>query len=136
MRIVADTNILVSAIIRPNGRFARHIRLGKFLLLVSDALLDELVEVLSRPKLRTKYNLTPEYIYSFLQLLHSRSEHVDITESITVCRDEDDDKFLELAVSGGADVIVTYDTDLLSLHPFREIPIVKPVDFWSILEQQ
>ena len=50
---------------------------------------------------------------------------------IGVCRDPNDDKFLELALSGGADCIVSGDKDLLVLHPFRGVPIVTPRDFVS-----
>jgi predicted nucleic acid-binding protein len=45
------------------------------------------------------------------------------------CRDPTDDKFLELAVSGNADLILSGDKDLLTLHPFRGIPIVTPAAF-------
>jgi predicted nucleic acid-binding protein len=56
-------------------------------------------------------------------------ELVTITERIAACRDATDDKFLELAVNGKADVIVSGDADLLVLNPFREIPIVMPAAF-------
>ena len=49
----------------------------------------------------------------------------EIQEKIQACRDVKDDKFLELAVNGNADVIVTGDADLLVLNPFREIEIIK-----------
>ncbi len=52
-----------------------------------------------------------------------------ITETITACRDPKDDKFLELAVSGQADLIISSDNDLLVLHPFRGISILKPAAF-------
>ena len=52
-----------------------------------------------------------------------------IAERITACRDPTDDKFLELAVNGGADLIVSGDGDLLALNPFRDIPIVTPAAF-------
>ena len=52
------------------------------------------------------------------------AELVPITERIAACRDPTDDKFLELAVSGRADLIVTGDADLLTLNPFRSIPII------------
>jgi predicted nucleic acid-binding protein len=52
-----------------------------------------------------------------------------ITERIVACRDPTDDKFLELAVSGNADLILSGDKDLLTLHPFRGIPIVTPAAF-------
>jgi uncharacterized protein len=57
------------------------------------------------------------------------AELVAISERIAACRDPRDDKFLELAVSGHADLIVSGDRDLLALNPFREIPIVTPATF-------
>ena len=54
---------------------------------------------------------------------------VNITEHIAACRDPKDDKFLELAVSGRADLIVSGDQDMLALNPFRGIPIVTPAAF-------
>jgi len=57
------------------------------------------------------------------------AELVSITERITVCRDPTDDKFLELAANGHADLILTGDKDLLVLNPFRGIQIVGPATF-------
>jgi putative PIN family toxin of toxin-antitoxin system len=57
------------------------------------------------------------------------AELVTITERIACCRDPHDDKFLELAVSGRADMIVSGDADLLALNPFCGIPIVTPAMF-------
>jgi predicted nucleic acid-binding protein len=57
------------------------------------------------------------------------AELVPIAERIAACRDPTDDKFLELAVNGHADLIVTGDRDLLALNPFRQIPIMTPADF-------
>jgi hypothetical protein len=136
MRVVADTNVLVSAAIRPNGRFTVQVRQGAFLLLVSDVILNELVDVLRRPRLRKKYNLTPKYIHTYLHLIRLRSELVEPTETITACRDKDDNKFLEAAVSGKADCLVTHDSDLLVLHPFLDIPIVSLSDFWNLLAKR
>jgi uncharacterized protein len=65
----------------------------------------------------------------------TKAELVSITESIALCRDPKDDKFLELAMSGGADVIVSGDADLLVLNPFRGIPIVPPATFVRDTEQ-
>ena len=52
-----------------------------------------------------------------------------IIEAVSGCRDPDDDKFLELAVNGRADVIVSGDEDLLALDTFRGIPIITPAAF-------
>lgn len=60
------------------------------------------------------------------------SEFVEITESVQVCRDPKDDRISELAVSGGAAYIVTGDTDLLVLNPFRGIEILRPADFLAL----
>ncbi len=48
---------------------------------------------------------------------------------ITDCRDEKDNKYLELAVAAGAEIIVSSDDDLLALHPWREIRIVRPAEY-------
>ena len=57
------------------------------------------------------------------------AERVAITATIKACRDATDDKFLELAVSGRAELVLSGDKDLLVLHPFRGIPIVAPAAF-------
>ena len=62
----------------------------------------------------------------FVAVLTRETEWVDVNEQITACRDPKDNKFLELAVSGRATHIITGDTDLLALHPFRGIQIVPP----------
>jgi putative PIN family toxin of toxin-antitoxin system len=64
-----------------------------------------------------------------MRKLMAEAEAVEITERIAACRDATDDKFLELAVNGEADVIVSGDADLLVLNPFRGIPIVAPAAF-------
>ncbi|MEO7271642.1 MAG: putative toxin-antitoxin system toxin component, PIN family, partial [Vicinamibacterales bacterium] len=53
----------------------------------------------------------------------------EVVQHVRACRDPKDDKFLELAVNGGASVIVTGDADLLSLHPFRGIDILPPAAY-------
>gem|GEM_PF-6248435 len=87
----------------------------------------ELAEVLARNKLN-KY-LTEQDRMRFLVALLKESDLVAITEQIDECRDPSDNKFLELALCGNADVLVTGDNDLLVLNPFRGIAIVTPRDF-------
>jgi putative PIN family toxin of toxin-antitoxin system len=102
--------------------------------LISVPVLLELAEVLSRRKLN-KYLLEEERM-RFLVALLRESELVEITEAVTDCRDAKDNKFLELAVSGKADFIVSGDQDLLVLNPFRGIPILTPRAFLSSSSQQ
>lgn len=68
-----------------------------------------------------------------MQTLASKIEAIEITESITICRDRKDDKFLEVAVNGKADYLITGDRDLLVLHPFRNIQIPNPSRFSGTL---
>ncbi|HEY1795748.1 MAG TPA: putative toxin-antitoxin system toxin component, PIN family [Stellaceae bacterium] len=64
----------------------------------------------------------------------ARAELIEITERIAACRDPTDDKFLELAVNGRADLIVTGDRDLLARDPFRNNPIIRPAAFMQSVE--
>lgn len=86
----------------------------------------ELFVTLARPRLAP---LIPPRFGDWLTELLAAAELVTITEPITACRDPKDDKFLELAVNGHADLIVSGDADLLALNPFRGIPIVTPAAF-------
>ena len=129
MRFVFDTNVIVSAVLLagsvPRQAFDKALDEGKMLLSVPVLL--EVAEALGRKKL-DKYLLEEERM-RFLVALLKETELVEITEEISECRDEKDDKFLELAVSGNADLIVSGDDDLLVLNPFRGIPILTPKEF-------
>jgi uncharacterized protein len=95
-------------------------------LLKSAATETQLLAVLERPYFGPR--LSPVYLRNVRRIL-ANAELVTIIERIAACRDPTDDKFLELAVNGRADVIVTGDVDLLVLDPFRDIPIIAPVAF-------
>ncbi|NUM49290.1 MAG: putative toxin-antitoxin system toxin component, PIN family [Anaerolineales bacterium] len=84
-------------------------------------------DVLGREKFN-KY-VSEEERLEFLSGLLQEVELIEISEPVSECRDPKDDKFLELAVNGKAECIISGDGDLLSLHPFREITIVTPRDF-------
>ena len=129
MRAVFDTNVIVSAALLagsvPRRAFDKALDGGS--ILISVPVLLELAEVLGRPKLN-KYLLEEERMRFLISLLKA-AELVEVTERVAVCRDAKDDKFLELAVSSRADCIVSGDADLLTLNPFRGIPIITPADF-------
>jgi putative PIN family toxin of toxin-antitoxin system len=137
MRVVLDTNILVRAVIMPHGTVGPvllRLRNGDYSLLYSQSLLEELIEVLLRPRIYRKYGLSQEDIKTVVSLILLRGEEVTPQESTNICRDPKDDKFLEVAVSGMADVIVSGDEDLLTLSPFRAIQIVPPRAFLQMLD--
>lgn len=129
MRCVFDTNVIVSAALLSESvpRQAFDKATGRGTILISAPVLLELAEVLGRPKLN-KYVLEEERM-RFLVALLKESELVEVTEAVNECRDAKDNKFLELALSGKADHVVSGDQDLLVLSPFRGIPIVTPRDF-------
>lgn len=92
---------------------------------MSYSIVNELNEVLSRPKFR-RY-LSAEKRDIFLWSLFRKARFIDvIKEKIDICRDAKDNQFLELAVNGEADFIISGDDDLLVLNPFRNILIVTP----------
>jgi putative PIN family toxin of toxin-antitoxin system len=136
LRAVVDTNILVRAVIKPLGSVGpvlRRLRDGAYVLLYSEPLLTELVDVLNRPRIRDKYSLTPDDIETVVALVLLRGEGIVPTRRIDICRDPKDNMLLEAAADGNADVIVSGDKDLLDLEAFEEIPIVGPADFLARL---
>ena len=137
MRVVVDTNVLVRALIKPHGTVGPvllRLRHGDYTLLYAQSLLEELVDVINRPRIRDKYKLTDEDIETVVSLILLRGEAVTPVERITACRDPKDDKFLEVAVAGKADVIVSGDRDMLVLEQVGDIPILPPSALLEMLE--
>jgi putative PIN family toxin of toxin-antitoxin system len=127
-RLVLDTNVVVSGMLfpgsAPNWALLKA-QSGR--VLASDATLLELVEVMSRARFDryVEAGIRKQLVAAYM----SACETVQITSSIRACRDRRDDKFLEVAVDGRADVIVTGDLDLLALNPFRGIAILSPTAY-------
>jgi len=128
-RWVFDTNLLVSRLLAPGGTAARAVdrALESGVLLVSDDTLAELARVLARP--RFDPYVSPGEREQFLRLLGGVARMVHITRRLQVCRDPKDDKFLDVAINGEADAIITGDKDLLVLHPFHGLPIMTAAQF-------
>jgi len=129
LRFVFDTNTIVSALLLPDSKprqaLDRAQDLGK--ILISMPALLELNEVITRSKF-DKY-VSEEKRKEFLAALVKQAEFLDITEQVTDCRDAKDNKFLELAVCGGAVCVISGVGDLLALHPFRGISILQAGNF-------
>jgi uncharacterized protein len=132
LRVVCDTNVLVSAVMFPEstpGRAFTHARHAGKLLTTPD-LASELRDVLSRPKM-ARYiaeDLRDEFLAAYLAM----AEFVVTTEQITACRDPKDNQVLETAIDGHATCILSGDKDLLVLNPFRDIPILTPSEFLGL----
>lgn len=128
MRLVLDTNVLVSAALKRNSIPAEVVDIAakNQLLLKSEATEGQLFDVVARPYFAS---LISEDTRTWLRTLLAKAEAIAIIERIVACRDPTDDKFLELGVNGNADVIVSGDADLLALDPFRGISVVAPAEF-------
>jgi uncharacterized protein len=128
MRAVVDTNVLVSAALKDESQSAIAVRVADRhgVVLKSIETERQLFDVLGRPYLAP---IIAPAARDWLLQLFVAAELVKIVERIAACRDPTDDKFLELAISGRADVIVTGDADLPALDPLRNIPIVTPAGF-------
>jgi putative PIN family toxin of toxin-antitoxin system len=131
-RLVVDTNVVLSAILFPNSVPGRALYLAQgSVALASKLTLQELNEVAKRSRFdryveaEKRRRLVAEYVRATVT--------VDIPFPIRACRDPRDDKFLEVAVHGRADLILNGDADLLALHPFRGIAILSPAEY---LEQE
>ncbi len=128
-RIVVDTNVFVSGVIFPLSipRQAVNLVLEQGILLLSEPTYEELIRVLYRSKLDGY--VSRERREAFLRQLGSVAEFVPIIQLVREWRDPKDDKFLEVALNGRADVIITGDEDLLALHPWREGAILTPAEY-------
>jgi uncharacterized protein len=129
-RIVVDTNVLVSRLILPEsisaqalGRTESNARL-----LISEATMYELADVLSRAKFDRYVSL--EDRKGFIERLTQIAEMVPIIQVVRDCRDPKDNKFLEVALNGRADAIITGDKDLLGMNRWRGIEILSPHDYF------
>ena len=128
-RVFLDTNVIVSRVILPNSLHARAVNTitDTCDLLLSAEVISELEEVFRRPKLDRYNDLTTRLKY--LWALVEAATPIQVVDTVTDCHDPKDNKFLELALSGKADVIVTGDDHLLCLHPWRGILILTPADY-------
>jgi len=126
---VVDTNTFVSAILSTSSIPAQAVdkafRMGPVLRSVDTW--HELEDVLLRKKF-DKFQAA-ELRREYLEFLNGALEMISVRSTLRVCRDPNDDKFLELAIDGLADFIVTGDDDLLELHPFRGIAIMTPMAY-------
>jgi len=128
-RFVFDTNTIISGLLVPDSKprqaFDRAQEQGS--ILISMPVLAELNEVLSRKKFDGY--LPEEKRKRFLTALAKEAALIEVTQEVLGCRDPKDNKFLELAVCGNADCIISGDKDLLELNPFRGIAILNPDEF-------
>ena len=120
-RVVLDTNVLVSATIRPlgpPGRVLAALAAGAFQHITSPQILEEMRGALFAEELRAYQRLTPGEIEGLLMSVERGSLLVPGTAEVHVCRDPDDDKFFAAALEGTADYIVSGDPDVQAVRSY------------------
>lgn len=132
MQVVIDTNIWISFLISNLLKgLDDSILSGRVEVKICRQQLDEIIEVLRRPKF--KKHFTEDDIAEFIYFLSKTASIINIRDEIKDCRDVKDNFILETAIVGNAELIVTGDKDLLELNPYHGVKIIPPKQFEKIL---
>jgi hypothetical protein len=138
MRIVLDTNVLVSAFISKRGQPARLLDLlltfPEIQLVVSDPILEELGDVLSREEVRQRFHYSIRDIKSFVRAVRNVSVRVKIKSDFdVVAEDPKDNVILNTAYDARADYVVSGDRHLQKLRRFKGVRVVNPNQMMKVL---
>ncbi|MDD5484103.1 MAG: putative toxin-antitoxin system toxin component, PIN family [Kiritimatiellae bacterium] len=134
-RIVLDSNVIISAFLFGGhpARIVEHVLDGSLQCFVSLAILDEIRDVLQRPK----FGLSSEQALAFIEELHNLCRAVTPTARVrAINADPDDNRVLECALAADADTIVSGDSHLLNLGQWQNIRILAPAEFIREFEGQ
>ncbi len=139
LKIVADTNLIVSAVITSYGNSARVLELFRKNLIeivISEEITIEIQRVLNYPKIRKRHGWSQEEIKRFVKRLKKFCIVVapEAHSDSIVKQDASDDKFLDCAVAGEVDYIITGDNHLLNLGQYSGIPIITPKQFLDSIQ--
>jgi putative PIN family toxin of toxin-antitoxin system len=132
MKLVVDANVFISAFYWGGNpqRIIERIIEGMDELYISNELLNEIAEVMARPKFKSE----PALIDRYIKTIEKLGKKVFLTGSIAgICRDKDDDDKLECGMLGAVDYIITGDTDLLVLNNYDQIKIVTVKKYLEIM---
>jgi putative PIN family toxin of toxin-antitoxin system len=136
-RAVLDANVYVSAVIQPDGTpgrlVERFVRDEAFEVVVSPAIVDEVLRVLTYPKVRKLISGEAEPELWFEDLVVLADMVPGEVQLSGVCEDPDDDKYVAAALEGRADHVVTGDQGFLELREYQGVRIVNPRAFLDLL---
>jgi putative PIN family toxin of toxin-antitoxin system len=137
LRVVLDANVFVSAYIHPEGTpgqiIQSFLRDSSFELVLTEAIIDEVLEALAYPKVRkaTRSKIDPSLWFEDLVVLSQLvGDHIEIPRLST---DPDDDKYIACAIEGRATFVVTGDPDLLDVRQHEGVRIVTPRSFLDLI---
>lgn len=138
LRVVLDTNIIVSGIISSSGnprRILQAWRQKEFTLLSSEAVIQEVTKVFHYPHLSETYQISESDVQIVVQSLVNDAELLEDLYEVERSRDPDDNVLLACALEGKADYLVSGDSDLLSIKYYHGTQIRTPKQFLEILER-
>lgn len=128
IRIIIDTNLWISFLI--SNTFSELDALifeKKCILIFSDELLSEFIEVIQRPKFKSFFS--EDDIESILDVIQKYANFIEVESKIKICRDFKDNFLLALSKDSKADFLITGDKDLLVLNRFESTTIITISDF-------
>lgn len=129
-RVIIHTNLWISFLLTKDLYKLDKIFSGEsIVLLFSQELLDEFIEVASRPKFKKYFTFT--VLENLLQQIRLQGEFIHVTSIIDICRDTKDNFLLSLAKDGGADYLLTGDNDLLILKKMGKTKILTFTEYTS-----
>lgn len=138
MRIVVDTNVYISSLMRPEsppGVLLKRWAAGEFTLCISDCSLAEISRVLNYPRVRRYLKQTDSELKEFLgRLLLQATLFRKIPAISRTSVDPDDDHYLSLAIVAKADFLISGDKHLLELRHYGETWIVSPASMIAFLD--
>ena len=137
VKVVFDTVVFVRGLINPRGFAGKLVfeYADQYELILSQPIVEELLEVLQRPELTRKFKTLPRMNLAEVLSLLEQAELVDLLGFPPVSRDPNDDKFLATARAGNAAFVISADKDLLDLRKYEGIRIVNVAAFLRILEE-
>ena len=138
MRVVLDTNVVVSAFLSPTGTPAQILARWEnqeFDLIISEPLLREYRRALNYERVAARHRMTPGEVEEVVDGFRQFAVLVEPTGALELPEDPDDAKVLECAVEGSAEYIVSGDAHLLRLHGHQGIAVLPPAAFLSVLAQ-
>ncbi len=132
MKIVLDTNVLVSAFLKPRSKPARIMRLvlqGDIQIICNEHILAEYQEVLKRPK----FDLNPDKVRTILEVIRSKGINAPALAESFALPDSSDEPFLEAALAAGADVLITGNKKHFPEKACKGQKVANPTDFICLL---
>ncbi len=143
IRAILDTNIFLRSLIRKGNisdKIVEHWKADDFLLVASQEILEEIKDVLKRPWLVEKYGYDVEQVDKLVELVAQKAIFVEPAFSLKLCRDINDDKFVDCSILGRVQNLVSEDHDLLDDDNLKKqlfeygVEVVNAFAFYQKLE--